>query len=104
MPLPTLTDQQRESALETARASRRHRAAALDELAAGQTSLAELLTAADHDTVIAKTRVAQTLRRIRALGPTKATRLMEQIGIPESRRLGGLGERQRHQLLAAVDQ
>jgi predicted flap endonuclease-1-like 5' DNA nuclease len=103
MPLPTLTTAQRQSALDKARECRRHRAAALEELAAGQTSLAELLTAADHDTVIAKTRVAQTLRRIRGLGPTKTTRLMETIGIPESRRLGGLGERQRHQLLAAVD-
>jgi predicted flap endonuclease-1-like 5' DNA nuclease len=104
MPLPTLTAEQSHAALETARASRRRRAAALDELASGQTSLAELLTTADTDAVIAKTRVSQTLRRVRGLGPTKATRLMETIGIPDGRRLGGLGERQREALLAAVNQ
>jgi antitoxin component HigA of HigAB toxin-antitoxin module len=103
MSLPTLTAEQRAAALDKARDSRRYRAAVLDELAAGQTSLAELLITADHDAVIAKTRVSQTLRRVRGLGPTKITRLMQQIGIPDGRRLGGLGQRQRDALLAAVE-
>jgi ribosomal protein S13 len=47
--------------------------------------------------------VAQTLRRVRGLGTTTAARVMEQVGIPESRRLGGLGARQRAALLAAID-
>jgi hypothetical protein len=41
MPLPTLTAEQSNAALEKARQSRQHRAAALDELATGQTSLAD---------------------------------------------------------------
>jgi hypothetical protein len=58
MALPTLTADQRAAALDKARESRQHRAAALDELAHGNTTLAEFLTAAEEDPVLAKPRVA----------------------------------------------
>jgi aldehyde:ferredoxin oxidoreductase len=103
MPLPTLTAEQRAAALEKARESRQQRAAALDELAHGRTTLAELLTAADTDAVLAKTKVTTTLRNIRGIGATKLDRVMRQIGIADSRRLGGLGERQRRELITACD-
>jgi hypothetical protein len=103
MPLPTLTAEQREAALDKARESRQRRAAALDELARGETTLAELLTAADEDPVLAKTKVTTTLRNVRGMGPTKAARLMRRVEIADSRRLAGLGERQRRELIAACD-
>jgi predicted flap endonuclease-1-like 5' DNA nuclease len=103
MPLPTLTAEQRDAALGKARESRQHRAAALDELARGQTTLAELLTAAEGDPVLAKTRVTTTLRSIRGIGPNKTDRLMRRVGIADSRRLAGLGQRQRRALITACD-
>jgi nitrate reductase beta subunit len=103
MPLPALTPEQRSAALDKARDSRQHRAAALDELAHGRTTLAELLTAADDDAVLGKTKVTTTLRNVRGIGATTAERLMRQVGIADSRRLGGLGERQRRELINACD-
>jgi predicted flap endonuclease-1-like 5' DNA nuclease len=104
MPLPTLTAEQRAAALDKARESRQHRAAALDALAHGRTTLAELLTAADDDPVLAKTKVTTTLRNIRGIGAAKLDRVMRQVGIADSRRLAGLGERQRRELITACDQ
>jgi predicted flap endonuclease-1-like 5' DNA nuclease len=103
MTLPMLTAEQRAAALDKARESRQHRAAALDELAHGNTTLAEFLTAAEEDAVLAKTKVTTTLRNMRGIGPTRADRLMRQVGIADSRRLAGLGQRQRHALLTALE-
>jgi predicted flap endonuclease-1-like 5' DNA nuclease len=103
MPLPTLTPEQRDAALDKARESRQRRAAALDELAHGRTNLAEFLTAADGDPVLAKTKVTTTLRNVRGIGPNKTSQLMRRVGIADSRRLAGLGERQRRELIAACD-
>jgi ribosomal protein S13 len=53
--------------------------------------------------VLAKTKVTTTLRNMRGIGPNKTDRLMWQIGIADSRRLAGLGPRQRQALLEALD-
>jgi predicted flap endonuclease-1-like 5' DNA nuclease len=103
MTVPMLTAEQRAAALDKARESRQRRAAALDELAHGNTTLAEFLTAAEEDAVLAKTKVTTTLRSVRGIGPTKADRLMRQVGIADSRRLAGLGQRQRRALLTALE-
>jgi ribosomal protein S13 len=61
-----------------------------------------MLTAAEDDPVLAKTKVTTTLRNIRGIGPNKTDRLMRRVGIADSRRLAGLGPRQRHALIDAV--
>lgn len=43
-------------------------------------------------------RVTELLRSIPSVGPTRATRVMEELRISESKRVGGLGSRQRGEL------
>jgi guanylate kinase len=45
-------------------------------------------------------RVRELLTSVPTLGPTRAARVMEQVGIAESKRVGGLGLRQRGKLRA----
>ena len=98
---PTLTDEQRKEALAKAAEARRTRAELKDKLKMGSVSLPELLELADSDEVVGKTKVLAVLESMPGLGKVKARRLLDEIGIAESRRIRGLGEQQRSALLAA---
>ncbi len=100
MPLPSLTPEQREQALAKAAEARRARSEMLAALKSGQTSLAEVLDSTDE--VAKKTKVLQVLKALPGVGAVKAAALMEQAGVDEKRRVGGLGEQQRRKLLDAV--
>jgi len=65
----------------------------------GSVTLSELLQQADADEVVGKMKVLAVLESLPGLGKVKARRLMEEIGISETRRLHGLGEQQRKRLL-----
>jgi hypothetical protein len=100
MPLPPeLTAEQRQAALEKAAAARRQRAELREKLKMGSTKLSELLDAAERDDVIGKMKVSAVLESLPGLGKVKAKRLMEEIGISETRRVRGLGPEQRKKLL-----
>jgi hypothetical protein len=100
MPLPpTLSDEQRHAALEKAAAARRQRAELKEKLKMGSTSLRELLDAGDRDDVVGKMKVVTVLESLPGLGKVKARRLMEDLGISETRRVRGLGTQQREALL-----
>jgi len=100
MPLPPeLSADQRQAALEKAAVARRMRAELKEKLKMGSVTLSELLQQADADEVVGKMKVLAVLESMPGLGKVKARRLMDDIGISETRRLHGLGEQQRKRLL-----
>ena len=105
MPLPpSLTPDQRQAALAKAAAARRQRAELKEKLKMGSTSLKELLEQADRDETVGKMKVLSVLESLPGLGKVKARRLMEEVGISETRRIQGLGEKQRSKLFELLGQ
>jgi len=99
MPMPpTLSAEQRAAALEKAAAARRVRAELKEKLKMGSLSLQELLDEGIGDEVVGKMKVLSVLESLPGLGKVKARRLMDEVGISETRRLQGLGEQQRKKL------
>ena len=96
---PSLTPEQRAMALERAAAARRARAEVKGRLKMGSLTLPELLKKADGDDILAKMKVLAVLESLPGLGKVKARRLLEEIGIADTRRIQGLGEQQRAKLL-----
>jgi hypothetical protein len=100
MPLPpSLSPEQRQAALDKAAAARRQRAELKEKLKMGSVSLPELLEQADRDEVVAKLKVVTVLESLPGVGKVKARRLMDDLEISESRRVRGLGAKQRQALL-----
>ena len=99
---PVLTDEQRKAALAKAGQARRIRAELKDRLKMGSVTLDEVLSLADKDDVVGKTKVIAVLESLPGVGKVKARRLMEEVGIADSRRLRGLGDQQRATLLATI--
>ena len=64
----------------------------------GSLTLRELLDQAGTDEVIGKMKIIAVLESLPGLGKVKAHRLMEEVGISESRRVKGLGANQRQSL------
>ena len=95
-----ITPEQRAVALEKARQSRARRAEVKKEIAAGNMKFSDLLEM--DDDAIRKTKVLDLIRAFPGYGPVKAKTLMEEIGIGESRRLGGLGIRQKEKLIGLL--
>ena len=98
MALPTLSPEQRQIALEKARDARAARSALLANVKEGSLTLADVL--GREDDLARRTKVNQVLRALPGVGPARAAAIMEHAGIPPERRVGGLGARQREQLLA----
>ena len=100
MALPQLTEEQRAAALEKAAAARRTRAELKDRLKRGGTTIKEVLTQSDSDEVLGKMKVSALLEAMPGVGKVRAAQIMERLEIAPSRRLRGLGDRQRKALLA----
>ena len=103
MALPQLTEEQRAAALEKAAAARRTRAELKDRLKRGDTTIKEVLTQSDSDEVLGKMKVSALLEAMPGVGKVRAAQIMERLEIAPSRRLRGLGDRQRKALLADFD-
>jgi signal recognition particle GTPase len=99
---PALTPEQRQAALQKAAKVRRERADVKEKLKIGSLTLAELLKQAENDETVGKMKVVSVLESLPGLGKVKARRLMETVGISESRRLQGLGAKQRADLLRST--
>ena len=100
MPLPpSLTPEQRQAALDKAAEARRVRAEVKKKLKDRALSLKELFDVSDTDDTVAKLKVVSVLESLPGVGKVKARRIMEDIGISESRRVRGLGPQQRQSLL-----
>ena len=100
MALPQLTEEQRADALRKAAEARRVRAELKERLKRGGTTLGEVLKQSDTDEVLGKMKVTALLESMPSVGKVRAAQLMEQLEIAPSRRLRGLGDRQRKELLA----
>jgi hypothetical protein len=96
---PSLSPEQRLAALEKAAIARRARAELKEKLKMGSTSLEELFAQSASDEIIGKMKVLSVLESLPGVGKVKARRLMEEIGISETRRIQGLGDQQRKKLL-----
>ena len=98
MALANLTDEQRKQALEKAAAARKARAELRGQIKSGDKSLADVF-AADDDPIVARMKVSMLLESIPGYGKAKAAKLMDELEISPSRRIKGLGIRQREELL-----
>ena len=99
MALPTLTPEQRTQALAKAAEARKKRAELKGELKSGKRTLKDVLSRTGEDTV-GKMKVSTVLESLPGVGKVRAQKLMEELDISASRRVRGLGAKQREQLLA----
>jgi hypothetical protein len=99
---PQLSPDQRAAALKKAGEVRAARAELKEKLKMGSVTLAEVLDKASSDDVIAKMKVQALLESLPGLGKVKAKRMMEELQIADTRRVGGLGAQQRQGLLSRV--
>lgn len=99
MALPEMTEEQRTAALEKAAEARRTRAEIKELLSTGSLTLTEVFERAETDDIVAGTKVAAILVSLPGMGKVKTIRLMEELGIPDNRRIRGLGSRQKEALL-----
>lgn len=95
--IPKLTPEERQAALDKALVARRKRAQVREDLKAGKVKLADLIETDDE--VVKRMRVSAMLESLPSIGETKCKRIMEECGIAESRRIGGLGKHQKAKLL-----
>ena len=98
MAIPTLTPEERQAALEKAKEARQKRAQIREDLKTGKLALEEVLDMKD-DEVVGRTKVTALLEAIHGIGPARAEKIMEQADIAPSRRIKGIGSRQREKLL-----
>ena len=101
MALPTLTDDQRKAALEKAAAARHARAELRENIKSGKVSVESVLTS--DDPIAQRLKVSALIESLPGYGKAKANKIMGELGISETRRVKGLGARQREQLLAALN-
>jgi len=100
MALPTLTPGQRQAAVVKASEARKARSELLAALKAGAITMTEVL--AREDDVAKKTKVAAAVKALPGYGPARASAVLARAGIPDMRRIGGLGEQQRRKLTEAL--
>ena len=98
MALPPLTPEQRAAATEKAALARRQRAEVKNKLKYAQGSLEEVIKEGQVNDAIGKMKVSALLESMPGVGKVKARRLMEEVGISETRRVQGLGDKQRKAL------
>jgi hypothetical protein len=99
MVIPKLSQEDRAKALQKAQQMRSKRTELRAELKAGKVTLAQVLSKAEADEVIGKMRVKYLLESLPQVGKITAAKIMDEIGIDEARRIQGLGNRQKTQLL-----
>jgi signal recognition particle GTPase len=99
MPLPTLTPEQRADALAKAAEARKKRAVVKAELKSGKRTLADVLQQSSGNDTLGKMKVSNVLESLPGVGKVRAQKIMEELDISASRRVRGLGAKQREQLL-----
>jgi hypothetical protein len=103
VPLPDLTPEQRTAALEKAAAARRERAEVKNTLKYGQGSLSDVIRQGQENEVVGKMKVSALLEALPGVGKVRARKVMDEIGISETRRVRGLGANQITALVERFD-
>jgi hypothetical protein len=98
MALPILTPEQRADALKKAAKARQERAKLREDIKSGKITFAQVMKKSS-DPVVARMRVSTLLESLPGFGKAKAAKIMAELEISESRRVQGLGARQRESLL-----
>jgi signal recognition particle GTPase len=98
MPLPSLSEEQRREALAKAAEAPKKRAEIKAKLKSGSLGLNDILTKADGDETVGKMKVSAMLEALPGVGKVRAQKVMEELNISPSRRLRGLGDKQRQAL------
>ena len=101
MALPQLTDEQRKAALEKAAQARHERAELSDKIKKGEMSLEDVLYS--EDPIASRMKVSALIESLPGYGKAKASKIMDELGISATRRVKGLGARQREQLLEVLN-
>lgn len=100
-PPPSLDSETRRRNGKLAVEARRERSKIKIALKDGSLSIRDLFER--DEPAIVRMRVIELLSSLPNMGPLRAQTLMERVGISSSRRIGGLGVRQRRELLALVE-
>ena len=100
MALPQLTDEQRKAALEKAAAARHARAELREKIKNGDVTLEEVLDS--DDPIASRLKVSALIESLPGYGKAKAAKVMNELGSSATRRVKGLGARQREQLIEAL--
>ena len=98
MAIPQLSAEERQAALEKAKAARIKRAQVRDDLKNGKLSLQDVLAMKD-DPIVGRMKVSTLIESLPGYGKAKAAKIMEELGISATRRVKGLGASQREQLI-----
>jgi lactam utilization protein B len=98
MALPNLSDADRMAALVKAADARAKRAAVRARIKSGAMTFADVMSTSD-DPIVARMKVSALLESLPGFGKAKAARVMQELEISESRRVQGLGARQREMLM-----
>ena len=98
MAIPQLSPEARAEALEKAKAARIRRAEVRDDLKSGKLTIEQVLDMKE-DPVVGRMKVVTLIKTMPGYGKAKAEKVMRELQIAESRRLRGLGDRQRTALL-----
>ena len=98
MALPQLSDEDRKRALAKAAEARQKRAALRQQIKKGDVSFADVMGRSD-DPIVARMKVSTLLESLPGFGKAKAQKIMSELAISESRRVQGLGARQRDALM-----
>ncbi len=99
MALPVLTDEQRAAALAKAAEARKVRSELFAAVKAGQLSVSAVLAKADTDEIVKKTKVLALIKALPGVGAVKAAKILDDLSIADTRRIGGLGANQRQALI-----
>jgi hypothetical protein len=95
---PSLSPEARQAALQKAAEARKKRAELKNKLKMGHLRIEEVLAKADHDELIGKMKVLTVVESLPGFGKVRARRLLEELGISETRRMKGLGDKQKQRL------
>jgi hypothetical protein len=97
-----LSQEQRVEASRLAVANRRRRAEVKRLVKSGELSLDELFALPAHEECVAQMRAYDLISALPAIGEVKAERIMKSASIAKTRRIRGLGPKQRAELFRAL--
>lgn len=100
MPLPRLSEAQRQEALRKAAEARQKRAELRRQLKSGEANINDILNR--DDSIVARMKVSSLLESLPGVGKARAQKIMQQAGISPTRRVQGLGSKQKEALKSAV--
>ena len=101
MALPQLSEEQRAANLKKAAEARHARAELREKIKKGEVTLESVLNS--EDPIASRMKVSTLIESLPGYGKAKAAKIMDELGISATRRVQGLGVRQREQLLEQLN-